>query len=113
VTLAGEKETGDSRPGKSASIILHSAPAPTPAIREPERYIILRGPKTGAQESKPQDAEAQTPRIDWNGTAPVIAVAPLWIPAFLTKKENEELTPQRLAEITGLKFPMDERDRRK
>jgi hypothetical protein len=114
VTLAEEKKTGDSRPGKSASITLHSAPAQSPKP-EPERYLILRGPKTGAQENKPPTPEAQTPRIDWNGVPPVIAVAPLWLPAFLTKKENEDeaLTPQRLAEITGLRFPMDERDRRK
>jgi hypothetical protein len=33
------------------------------------------------------------------------------MPAFLTKKEDEELTPQRLAEITGLRFPMDREKR--
>jgi hypothetical protein len=37
----------------------------------------------------------------------VIACAPLWMPAFLSKKEEEEPDSQRLAEITGLRFPMD------
>jgi hypothetical protein len=88
--------------------LLTLAQAPKP---EPDRHIILRTPAK-AQESKPQPPEAQEkPRIDWNGIPPVIAVAPLRIPAFLTKKkENEELTPQRLAEITRLRFPMDLRN---
>jgi hypothetical protein len=108
VALSGEKETGDHRPGKSATITLHSTLAPSPAP-EPERYLILRGKRA----STPQPETPDQPRIDWNGVAPVIAVAPLWLPAFLSKKENEEeeLSPQRLAEITGLRFPMEPSDR--
>jgi hypothetical protein len=35
------------------------------------------------------------------------------MPAFLSRKEDEEeLSPQRLAEITGLKFPMDRGEER-
>jgi hypothetical protein len=52
-------------------------------------------------------------RISSVNNAPVIAVAPLWLPAFLARKDEDEdeLSPQRLAEITGLKFPMPERHR--
>jgi hypothetical protein len=47
------------------------------------------------------------------GIPSVIACAPLWMPAFLSGKENEEeLSPQRLAEITKLKFPMDREEER-
>jgi hypothetical protein len=104
VVLAEERNGKDQgeRPGKSASITFHSALGKSPAP-EPERYIILRGTKGEAKGEAPQK-----PKIDWNGIPPVIAVAPLWIPAFLKKDEDEELTPQRLAEITGLRFPMDQ-----
>jgi hypothetical protein len=40
----------------------------------------------------------------------MIACAPLWLPAFLSKKEEEELSPRRLAEITVLRFPNIPRD---
>jgi hypothetical protein len=41
----------------------------------------------------------------------VLACAPLWAPPFLSGKkgkDEEELDPQRLAEITGLRFRMDQ-----
>jgi len=86
------------RPGSSATICFQSEHARrTPP--QPERLFILRGKPVG-----------ETPKIDWNGVAPVIACAPLWLPAFLTRKDEEELSPQRLAEITGLKFSMDRKD---
>jgi hypothetical protein len=121
VTLAKEARTnnnGSDRLGKSASITFQSAWADSRSQPKSEPYILLRGKKPGAPAPRTSNAEAQTneaqetPKIDWNALPPVIAVAPLWLPAFLTKKdEEEELTPQRLAEITGLKFPMEERDR--
>jgi hypothetical protein len=83
------------RPGSSATICIQSEHARR-MPQQPERLLILKGKPTG-----------ETPKIDWNGIAPVIACAPLWLPAFLTRKDEEELSPQRLAEITGLKFPMD------
>jgi hypothetical protein len=53
-------------------------------------------------------------RIDWNGVAPILACAPLWAPAFLSGKKgkDEELDPQRLAEITGLRFPINREEKR-
>jgi hypothetical protein len=107
--LAEERNAGtrDKRSGKSATITLHSAFAASSVEPKVEHYIILRGSKANAQES-----EAQKPKIDWNGVPPVIAVAPLWMPAFLSKKEEEDLSPQRLAEITGLRFPMEREKKR-
>jgi hypothetical protein len=88
------------RPGSSATICFQSEHARrTPP--QPERLFILRG--------KPV---SETPKIDWNGVAPVIACAPLWLPAFLTRKDEEEPDSQRLAEITGLRFPMDREEKR-
>jgi hypothetical protein len=113
VVLAEEKngEIQDERSGKSATITLHSAFAASSVRPEIEHYIIMRGPKANVQESKPQENKTQEkPRIDWNGVPPVIACAPLWMPAFLSKKEDDELSPQRPAEITGLRFPMDPLD---
>jgi hypothetical protein len=37
--------------------------------------------------------------------------APLWAPAFLSRKDEEEPNSQRLAEITGLRFPMDREEK--
>jgi hypothetical protein len=88
-------------------------PDATPAPRN-EAYVLLRDQKGTTKPGNGARNETQDkPRIDWNGVAPVIAVAPLWLPAFLTRKDEDEetLSPQRLAEITGLKFPMPERNR--
>jgi hypothetical protein len=81
---------------------------------QPDRYIILRGEK-----DKVKVKTQPIPRIDWNGILPVLACAPLWALPFLSEKkgkaDEEELDPQRLAEITGLRFPMERegRDERK
>jgi hypothetical protein len=115
VTLAQEARTnndGSDRPGQSASITFQSAWSDSRSKPKSEPCILLRGSKANTPPSEAQNAETPIPKIDWNALPPVIAVAPLWLPAFLTKKdEEEELTPQRLAEITGLKFPIDPRDR--
>jgi hypothetical protein len=52
--------------------------------------------------------------IDWDGVLPVLACSALWAPSLLSGKkgEDEELDSQRLAEITGLKFPIDREERR-
>jgi hypothetical protein len=47
-------------------------------------------PLTGDSKTSTQPSETQTPKIDWNDAAPVIAVAPPWRPAFLAKKKEEE-----------------------
>jgi hypothetical protein len=73
VTLPKEARA-PGRPGKSTTITLHSSQAPSPAPREPERYIVLRGAKPETKsEAKPE--------------------APPIPKTFLTKKEDEDLTP--------------------
>jgi hypothetical protein len=97
--------------GKSATIRLQSKLAYSFAKPQPDRYLILRGEK-----DKVKDEARNTPRVNWNGIAPVLACAPLWASPFLSgkkgKQEEEEHDPQRLAEITGLKFPMDREEER-
>jgi hypothetical protein len=104
---AGMRARG--RPGrsKSATIRLQSALAYSFVKPQPDRYLILRGGK---------DKTPDMPKIDWNGVLPVLACAPLWALPFLSGKkgkDEEELDPQRLAEITGLRFPMEREGRDK
>jgi hypothetical protein len=113
VEETGTEENTDGqtdRPGKSATIRLQSKLAYSFTKPQPDRYLILRGEK-GKAEEKARD----TPRIDWNGIAPVLACAPLWASPFLSRKkgkqDEEELDPKRLAEITGLRFPMEREGR--
>jgi hypothetical protein len=97
--------------GKSATIRLQSKLAYSFTKPQPDRYLILRGEKGKAKNETTRD----TPKIDWNGIAPVLACAPLWASPFLSGKkgkQDEELDPKRLAEITGLRFPMDREEER-
>ena len=93
-------EEESARPGSSATICIQSELAyRTP--QAPERLLILRGKPAG-----------EAPKIDWEGKSPLgaLEVAALWTaPLILGQKKDEvkELSPQRLAEITGLRFPMD------
>jgi hypothetical protein len=71
--------------GKSATIRLQSKLANSFTKPQPDRYLILRGGK-----DKAKDEIQDTPKIDWNGIAPVLACAPLWArrPSSQERKES-------------------------
>ena len=94
-------EEENARPGSSATICIQSELAyRTP--QAPERLLILRGKPT-----------SETPKIDWEGKSPLgaLEVAALWtVPLILGQKKDEEdgKGKRSLAEITGLRFPMNQ-----
>jgi hypothetical protein len=104
----GVEESGDERPDKSATITIQSKLAYSSPIPQNEPYILL-GRRKGETEAETKEI----PKVDWNGVLPAfIITAPLWaaplLPVKKGKKDDEELDSKRLAEITGLWFPMDQ-----
>ncbi|MDR3352860.1 MAG: hypothetical protein LBO00_07680, partial [Zoogloeaceae bacterium] len=100
--------TGAQNAGRSATIHIHSSPAPTtPMGRKQGGYIILNhGPHAKPRPKANNSESAPTPLIDWNAKVPnwEVEKTPQWIlEAFEQFKEK----PKTLAELTGLVFPME------
>ncbi|MDR0575997.1 MAG: hypothetical protein LBI87_00275 [Candidatus Accumulibacter sp.] len=99
----GTKKSEDGRPGGSATITAQSKPARASPIPRNAPCIPL-----GRGKSETRTDPQEIPRIDWNGVLPAfITTAPLWAaPLMSVRKKDGKFDSKRLAEITGLWFPM-------